>query len=95
MSTVFRVAGQGKKLTREKIFELVKKHKGRVNEDPSVQAGLIIVELVSGYVHVYRTGRVAWNSFERFGDNHSAAHDWRAILAKAGIPTLSEYDEGF
>lgn len=54
-----------------------------------------VVHLPQGYVHVYKTGKVAWNLFERFGGNGDAADQWCEYLAACGYSTLSEHDEGF
>lgn len=95
MSTSYRVVGRGHRLTEAKIRKLAEENGGSVIKEDHVQAGLIVVQLGSGCIHIYRTGMTAWNSFERFGNNYAAADEWQDILASAGMLTLSEHEEGY
>lgn len=97
MSTAFRLVGSGVRLSLPKIRKLAAQAKGRVmvpvNEVKPDDH--MLLQLPVGYLHLYRTGKAAWNAFERYGGNGDAADLWIECLNAAGYSVLSEHDEGY
>lgn len=91
MSTTYTVHGQGRRLT---LAEL--KSAGCTIELPLVGGtendNWAIVQQPSGfYLHFYRTGKTAWNLFERFGGNDTT---WMCTyLGERGYSVTTEHGE--
>lgn len=96
MSVSYRIAGRGARLTLPRLKRLAQAHGGRVTMPPSPDERSRtsrLLSLPSGYLHVYQTGRTAWNAFIRYGGNWEAEQEWVGILENEGFLVISEHDE--
>jgi hypothetical protein len=92
MSTVYRIVGRGHRLTLKRAQAIAKGLGGRISGRKANRRQL---ELPEGFIQLYRTGKTAWNEFERYGMNTFAALAWADALEGQGMTVLSEHDEGF
>lgn len=92
MSTSFRIGGRGKKLTRN-ILRKMAVDKGWTITKTARNVSTLILKTPGGYLHVYKTGRTAYNAFERFGGNNPMM--FVTALIDAGYHVYDEYHDNF
>lgn len=95
MSVAYRIAGRGARLTLPRIRRIAKELGGRIDPANPPRASERVLVLPTGFLHLYRTGRTAWNEFIRYGGNWQAEDEWVSELQLAGFEVLSEHDEGY
>jgi hypothetical protein len=91
MSTSYRIAGRGRKFTKLALIRLSIEKDWTWKDNKKAQT--IVVKTHGGYVHLYKTGRTAYNAFERFGLNDP--NEFMVGLVDCGYAIYSEHDVNF
>lgn len=90
MSTGYRVAGQGKRLTKASIERICK---GWSLEHKPEEGEIVARSPAGNYVHLYQTSETCFHGFERFGRN--SVEELLELLDENGFVVYSEYDDEF